>query len=166
MADSRMITPGRWRCNHPAAGGAACGGPARAARRCLGSGPLCLLIATACEILFSRVDWQQVAERLVEHVADTPEPIIVAAGGQAGRESGQVGIAANDRAPGVHVTLGAFLFVRLGVLLVAVPSANPAPEAFPGEVFESGSRNGSGKPLAEKGLEGRPLQRTSEQGED
>jgi hypothetical protein len=39
----------------------------------------CLLIATACEILFSRVDWQQVAERLVEHVAGTPEPILLPA---------------------------------------------------------------------------------------
>jgi hypothetical protein len=38
-----------------------------------------LLIATACEILLSRVDWQQVAERLVEHVAGTPEPLIVPA---------------------------------------------------------------------------------------
>jgi hypothetical protein len=40
----------------------------------------CLLIATACEILFSRVHWQRVAKRLVEHVAAIPEPIIVSAG--------------------------------------------------------------------------------------
>ena len=38
-----------------------------------------LLVATACEILLSRVDWQQVAERLMEHVAGTPEPILVRA---------------------------------------------------------------------------------------
>jgi hypothetical protein len=40
----------------------------------------CLLNAMACEILLSRVDWLQVAERVVEHVAGTPEPIIMAAG--------------------------------------------------------------------------------------
>jgi hypothetical protein len=40
----------------------------------------CLLNVTACEILLSRVDWQQVAERLVEHGAGTPEPILVTAG--------------------------------------------------------------------------------------
>jgi hypothetical protein len=39
-----------------------------------------LLIATACEILLGYVDWQQAAERLVEHVAGTPEPILVPAG--------------------------------------------------------------------------------------
>jgi hypothetical protein len=37
----------------------------------------CLLTATACEMLLSRVDCQQVAERLVERVAGTPEPIIM-----------------------------------------------------------------------------------------
>ena len=36
-----------------------------------------LFVATACEILLSRVDWLQVASRLVEHVAGTLEPILV-----------------------------------------------------------------------------------------
>jgi hypothetical protein len=48
-----------------------------------------LLIATACEILLSYVDWQQAAERLVEHVAGTPEPMIVATGD--GPEKSQAG---------------------------------------------------------------------------
>ena len=46
-----------------------------------------LLVATACEILLSRVDWLQVASRLVEHVAGTPEPILVHAAGVAERGS-------------------------------------------------------------------------------
>jgi hypothetical protein len=48
-----------------------------------------LLIATACEILLSYVDWRQAAERLVEHVAGTPEPMIVAAGDR--QEKSQAG---------------------------------------------------------------------------
>jgi hypothetical protein len=48
-----------------------------------------LLIATACEILLSYVDWQQVVERLVEYVAGTPEPIIVTAGDR--QEKSQAG---------------------------------------------------------------------------
>jgi hypothetical protein len=48
-----------------------------------------LLVTTTCEILLSHVDWQQVAERLVEHVAGTPEPILVAAGDR--QEKSQAG---------------------------------------------------------------------------
>jgi hypothetical protein len=71
-----MITLGRWRCNHPAL--------AEQVAEDLHEQHVDawdedtdLLIATACEILLSRVDWQQVAERLVERVAGTPEPIIM-----------------------------------------------------------------------------------------
>jgi hypothetical protein len=48
-----------------------------------------LLIATACEILLSYVDWQQAVERLVEHVAGAPEPLIAATGN--GQEKSQAG---------------------------------------------------------------------------
>jgi hypothetical protein len=49
----------------------------------------CLLIATACELLLDRVNWEQLASRLIEHSVGAPKPIIVAVGD--GPEKSQAG---------------------------------------------------------------------------